>query len=381
MKNLLVPALSSALLLAPGLEAQTVQPDPGHLRRVQVPAAERPVLHVVYDVHQDRIRSVTSLPAGAQAIGPTPCYDNSSIYLSDTYVVSDPGTELLAWGTKRCTGGGRLRSVTLLYLSEAVDVVDGGPGGTLQFALFRGTRGFGTVGSEIFRRTITGLPSGTIVTPTTYLTLDFGLEPLPLPNGPIGWSFLQLDGDTGPVLVTAPDAFLGTIDGLDLYSPGPARPASYVGTFNYASINCHCANMFVQLDEIAADEVAETTVVPDSGLNPVILEEVFPPRVGQLWVTRVDVPQPGTIGPNPPFTVLATTAALRSVPALTPYGEVLVDLTTSLVPNQLDEGTYYRFLAPDLALVGYEFYTQAAVLPPAAPSIFLTNALHHRIGF
>lgn len=362
--------------------SQTVQPDPGYLRTLQVAPGELQLRHVVYDVQQDRVLSVTSLPSGSQAFGSSPCYDNSDVFFDVdlvTYIVSDPGTELVAWGVKRCTGAGRLRNVTLFYVSEAIDASAGGPGGTLQFALYGGTTGFGSPGTELFRRTITGLPSGSVF--GNYLTLDFGTEPLPLGNGPIGWGFLQLDGDTGPARVRAPRGLLGTIDGLDFYSPGPASAATYVGTFNYGgATGCHCANMFIQLDEIADDEVAETTVVNGSGVNPVLLEEVFPPRVGHFWVERVDVPQVGGVG-TPPFTVLATTAGLLPAPVATPFGELLVDRGLTLIPPQFEEGTYYRLLPSDLSLVGYEFYTQAAVLPPSSTSITLTNALRHRIGY
>lgn len=384
--------LSLLLALSPTTVAQAqlsqaVQPDPGYLRTLQVAPGDLLLRHVVYDVQQDRITSVTNLPAGAQAIGSSPCYDNSDVYFDGvhpaTYIVSDPGTELLAWGIKRCTGASRLRNVTLFYASEARDVSAGGPGGTLQFALYGGTSGFGSTGTELFRRTITGLPSGG--GSGNFLTLDFGTDPLPLPNGRIGWGFLQLDGDTGPVRVLAPRGLLGTIDGLDFFSPGPASAETYVGTFNYASSGCSCANMFLQLEEIADDEVAETTVVNGSGANPVLLEEVFPPRVGHFWVERVAVLHPGGQsgggGGTPPFTVLATTAGLLPAPVATPFGELLVDRGLTLIPPQFEEGTYYRLLPSDLSLVGYEFYTQAAVLPPSSTSIYLTNALRHRIGY
>ena len=279
--------LLGSLALGTPLTAQHVVQTTGgpQMRKVATVEGGRPVLHVRYDVESDRITSIERLTpdsAGTERAGP-PCFDNSDYFLPDTYVVTDPGQEIVNWGRKNCTGASRLRSVTLLYLSEAVSTTVGGPGGTLQFVLYSGTRGFNQLGTEVFRRTITGLPSGGVTTdpPTTYLTLDFGANPLPLLDGNIGWGFLQLDGDTGPMLVNAPNAQWGTADAMDVYSPGPARSDTYLGTFNYGAI-CGCASTFLQFEEIANNEVALTTVRNGSGVNPLLLEEIFPPRIGLI---------------------------------------------------------------------------------------------------
>jgi len=380
--------LGVSLLAVPFDAQQVVQPSGGMvLRKLPPSQGPRPVVHVVYDVAHDRIASIETLSPGQANLIAPPCFDNSAIYLDDTYVVTDPGQELVNWGFKNCPGASRLRSITLLYLSEAQDVAAGGPGGVLQFSLWSGTRGFNRLGTEIFRRTITGLPSGHLVSPTTFLTLDFGANPLPLPDGNIGWGFLQLDGDTGPVLVTAPNVLIGTVDAMDIYSPGPAQAATYLGTFNYGGSGtiCHCANTFIQLDEIANNEVASTTVLNGSGVNPQILEELFPPRIGQLWAVRVDVPNPcpgGTLcSGNPDFTILFLSAGNLAAPLASPYGEVLIDPSQRLSAPLLGEGAYFRLLPSDISLVGVVLYAQAATLPPASPTVALTNALRLRVGY
>ena len=92
-----------------------------------------------------------------------------------------------------------------------------------------GSRGEKTVpAAELFRHTFTGLPGSLVPNRLTTLSLviDFGTEPLDLPDGMLGWGVLQLDGRTGSLLVQAPNAALQTADALDTYSPGPASAAS-----------------------------------------------------------------------------------------------------------------------------------------------------------
>lgn len=360
------------------------------MRRVDSPNGERPMLHVTYDVSEHRIRSVETLGAGGLSgtqRGSPPCFDNSNFYLGDTYVVTDPGQELVNWGRKNCTGASRLKKVTVAYLSEATPVSAGGPGATIHVALYSGTRGFNQLGTEIFRRTITGLPSdflsGPNIVPTVFLTLDFGANPLPLADGNFGWGFLQLDGDSGPMLVNAPNAQWGTADAMDIYSPGPAHAASYVGTFNYGT-RCRCASTWMQLEEIANNEVALTTVRNGSGVNPELLEGLFPPRIGQVWAARVDVPNPcptGICGGNPDFTILFTSAAMLPTPVASRFGEILIDRSLARTPPLFGEGAYFYAIPADTTLVGLNVFVQAAVLPDALPTITLTNALQLRIGY
>jgi len=375
------------LLLALGVVAlpqqaqQAAQPGAPGFRQAKIQGGNGPrgVVHTTYDVTTGTMTTVEYGP-DTHTSGTTPCFDNSDYYLWDTYVVTDPGQELVNWGRKNCAGASLLRKVTIGYLSEAVRVEDGGPGGTLQVALYSGTRGFNALGTEVFRRTFTGLPArgDRPAPPDQFLTIDFGAYPLPLADGNFGWGFLQLDGDTGPMLVNAPNAQWGTADAMDIYSPGPARPATYVGTFNYSI--CECASTWMQLEEIPLIETARTTVVNGSGVNPELLEEVFPPRIGQLWAVRVDVVRESS--GNPDFTILTLSAGALATPVPTPYGELLIDRSLSLSPPLFGEGTYFYSIPADTALVGRVMFAQAVVLPPSAVTrITLTNALRLRLGY
>lgn len=356
-------------------------------------------LHVTYDVAQARVTSVRD--GDTHLLGTPPCFDNSEIVFPDDpqYVVAFAGEELQNWGMKNCPGASRLKSFTICYRSEALDVSQGGPGASFSIALQEGARGFGRPGTEIWRGTFTGFPSAgapagpTIVydhlgqpfltranEPIVFLTVDFGIDPLPLPDGNIGWSFLQLDGDTGPVLVWAPKTALGTSDAMDLYSPGPPTAASYVGTFNYGGCSrgnfTPCANAWIQLVEIENSEVASSAILEGNGVNRSILRELFPARLGTVWSARID------ISDQPPTTTLTLLhiSAGALTPFATPFGEILVDPAQRLARALPGEGGYTSPIPADVSLVGFTLYLQGSVHPPSAP-LYLTNALRVRVGY
>jgi hypothetical protein len=357
---------------------------PANIRgRAGSPPVER-VLHVTYDVASDRIRSVRDANPNEFGLGSF-CFDNSestdpSIF---PYVVANSGEDLLNWGTKNCPGASRLRSFTMAYRSEANDPAFGGPGAVFSVALYSGTTGFGQPGTEVFRHTFSGLPTAGGLTGFVIFTVDFGIDPLPLADGAFGWSYLQLDGDSGPLLVRAPKPLLGTRDAIDIYSPGPATPATYIGTFNYGGCTGgsgeECANTWMQLDEIANNEVADSAVLNGSGANPVLLREIFPARLGRVWAVRVDATVPDPYAN--PYTILFGSRAAAATPISTRYGEFLLDPAQQAFRPNLAEAGYTFSIPADTALVGLRFFVQAAVLPPANPSVILTNALRVRIGY
>lgn len=397
-------AIVPLLFLAPLTTAQGPHPRQPEVRGG---TGARPItreLHVLYDAAEARVRSVRDLTQ-SEALG-APCFDSSEIVVPEDpqYLVAFAGEELLSWGTKNCPGASRLRSLTICYRSEALDVSQGGPGAAFSIALHQGARGFGNPGTEIWRGTFTGLPSRgapagpTVVyehlgqpfmtrpdEPIVFLTIDFGVNPLPLNDGNFGWSFLQLDGDSGPVSVWAPKAAYGTADALDIYSPGPLDATSYVGTFNYGgcrrdhcpsvTLCIPCASMWIQLDEIANNEVASSSVLNGSGVNRAILSELFPARLGTVWAARMDIDDQ----PLGTTTLLHLSAASTSaIP--TPFGEILIDPTRRISPARPGQGAYTNAVPADTSLVGFTFFLQGSVVPGTGP-LFLTNALRVRVGY
>jgi hypothetical protein len=328
-----------------------------------------PMMRVVYDVAEGRIRSIE--PAGPDRIAlGGPCYDNSGGYLAAS-VVTNAGEELVDWGVKQCRESGLIRSFTIAFQNFGPDI--GGPSGAMSIALYQGTRGWGELGTEVFRRTITGLPRG-----SGQLVVDFGIDPLPLGDGPIGWGVLQVDGDTGPILVTAPSLLLGTVDALDLYVPGPATPDRYVGTFNYGTCSAWgCASLYLQIDEIPKSQVAASFIVNGTGVNPVLLDEILPARIGETWVGRIDI----TAEPFGTTTLLVPSSATIA-PVLHPLGELLLDPARMLAAPVPGFGGYAFPIPADAALAGMRLFVQGLVLPDGgvAPA-YLTNALRIRLGY
>ena len=343
------------------------------------------VVHITYDVALERIRTVRESSPNEFALGTPPCFDNSEpsgVLVPATSVVANPGEDLLSWGTKRCSGASLLRGFTIAYISSALSLDRGGPGAAFSIALYSGATGFGQPGTEIFRHTFSGLPAGPGLV-LYFLTLDFTTDPLPLADGPFGWSYLQIDSHTGPILVEAPKPILGTRDALDIYGPGPARPSNYIGTFNYGGCQVPgsiepCACTWMQLDEILTSELALSAELNGSGVNPQILHEYLPARLGHVWSAGIDVTLPSP--PRSNVTALLVSNALGT-PQRTRYGEILIDLSQPFAPPIFGEAAYNFAIPASRALVGRRLYMQAALLPPLRPRIELTNALRVRIGY
>jgi len=349
-------------------------------------------VQATYDVGRGEITRMRRFTGEAAqiAMGAAPCYDNSrrTLQLPDgQYIVSNSGEELLNWGVKNCQGASLLRRMTIQYGTEELDRSAGGPGAALGLALYSGTTGFGVVGVEIYRQTFVGLPGRIGNEPNFHayvdLEIDFTSAPLHMDDAPFGWGFLQLDGGTGPVSVVAPRRLLGTVDAMDVYHPGPADPSTYVGTFNFGGCPLTggggpCANMYLQLDEVALNEVASTRVINGSGTNPVIFHEIFPARLGHTWSAWIDAQVPGVT--LQPYTLLLTSVAQRN-PVNTPAGQLLIDLNQRIVTAIPGEAAYTQVIPPVAALAGVEVFLQGVVLPPASTTMQLTNALGVRIGY
>ncbi len=379
--------LAAFATLADLTVAQQLSPSLPLPRVTSVPAPEPgdEVLHAYYDVQEDRIREVRSESWGQIGLGNAPCFDNSELAgdpgnATSFFVTPHPGEELVSWGFKFCRESGLVRRVTIGFGSNAEDLSGGGPGGAISFALYQGTQGFGVLGTEVFRRTISGLPFNGGHVPL-FLTIDFGTQPLRLSDGNIGWGFLQLDGATGPFLVRAPRRILGTANAMDLYSIGPASSSEYRGTFNYGSQACSdpwfslCASQWLQLEEVPAREVAVSLVRNGSGVNPVLLHETLPARLGQLWAANLVALDP--LGFRHPTVLFLSNADFG--PQSSPFGELLIDLAQQLGRPRIGRGGYTAPIPADLALAGRRIHLQGFVQDPAGE--YLTNALRVTVGY
>jgi len=113
-----------------------------------------------------------------------------------------------------------------------------------------------------------------------------------------------------------------------------------------------------------------------SGVNPVILTSLAPPRLGTTWTGRVDASAiPGAF-----LSALEVRTALDAGTP-TPWGELLIGGTTLFAAARASTGTFddFAFAIPaDPALIAFEAHVQAAVRAPGAST--LTNALLLRLG-
>jgi hypothetical protein len=388
MKTHLTTLSLVALAALSGRNAAQQLPAPFPLPEVHPAPALEPgseVLHVTYDVQRGRIRDIRSEPWGRIGLGNTPCYDNSELgtldpgNTSNHWVTPHPGEELVSWGFKLCRESGLVRRVTIGFGSNAIDPSAGGPGGAISFALYQGTEGFGVLGTEVFRRTISGLPNNHGHLPM-FLTIDFGTQPLRLADGNIGWGFLQLDGVTGPFLVRAPKRILGTANAMDLYAIGPASRSEYLGTFNYSG-GCTdpffslCASQWLQLEEVPAREVAASVIRNGSGVNPVLLHETLPARLGELWAANLVALD--SLGRPLPTVLFLSNSAFGPQPSR--FGELLIDLAQQVGSPRIGTSGYTGFIPANLALAGRRIFMQGFVQDPAGE--FLTNSLRVTVGY
>jgi len=341
-------------------------------------------LQLTYDA-QGNLLDRRDVNPFVENIGTMLCYDNSNLGTCISqipFTVADPGTELLDWGFKSSACTGKVSTLAFAYRTGALDPSVGGPGASFGVSVRRGTTGFNNNGTEIYRQVFTGMP-GSLTTfpysPVVVVKIDFSPTPLTLPNGPIGWSYLQLDGQTGPVLVEAPDLVLGTQDALDVFKPGPIAPNSYTGTFNFASQPCKPAeccpygSLWFQVGTIENQE-ATSTVQPGSGINPLVFNEVLPAVMGQNWVGQVDL----TNFPFAQATYLLSSRATQPT-ALTPFGELWVDTSQPVIAPQIGLGLHIVAVPVSLELVGTLIHTQAVIEMPGQ-TFQLTNGLDVTMG-
>ena len=392
--------LLALLPLAPALAAQErpvlrLMPEPlppGAVASSRVPLVER----ITYDVASGELRdrravSLDTVPQGALALG-TACFDNSDLgacgmQFASPWTIGDlPGDELLDWGVKICGGSKMVQSLTIGYRTTELDVADGGPGATLSFGLYRGTLGWNRVGTEVFRRTFTGLPGQRAPNndphgaPFVFVTIDFGAQPLFLPDGPIGWGYMLLDNDstiaTGPLLVKAPSPTTSVVDALDVFQPGPASTGVYKGTFNFGTQCNHgppcCPDASTWLQIVEAPLGA--TVMNGSGVNPSVFSELIPARLGQGWVTAFDL----SARPSTGLTMILLSRSSLAPPRASRLGEVLSDPQGWFGPISLGKAIHVVPIPNTTALAGTSFFAQGVLQSGTGRQ--LTNALEVPVG-
>ena len=374
MKTRALRLLPLGLLLAAPLAAQVDAPP---LITPTTPATEARYVTIDWATQTtitDEVRPLT--PDHQKAV--TSCFANTRAAGGIWSLFDYVNDEIVDWGVKSCQQTSVVTEFTFCYMTVAGDPSVGGPGAAMEWTLYRGTDGFGDLGTEVARYAFSGLPgSSTPGQPTwipTYVTVDLSGAPLVIPDGNIGWSFMCTDGASGPLLVWAPNPSLGIRDAVDVYRPGPATAGNYAGTFNWGA-GSPVGSFWFELVEDPGDIVGWSTLVNGSGVNPMVLTEITPPLLGTNWVTMLDP----SSWPGAPSTFLALSYDAIP-PVMTNWGEVLIDAT--LPGTILDIGYAVHSVEVPLlpVLAGLELHAQGGVFLGGG-DIALTNGIDITLGW
>ena len=304
----------------------------------------------------------------------TLCWDNSN---TPPFVGSfQPGEEVVDWGVKACQGTGVVRAFRVAYETTALDVASGGPGAALSVAFYEGTNGSGVLGTETARYFLSGLPASSVAATasTHFVDVDLGDFPFCLDDGDIGFGFACEDGLTQPLMTVAPNSAIGTQNKLDLYSPAPASPATFQGSFDFGPTQPF-ASLYLQVFEDPGDILASSTLFNGSGINPLVYSEISKAVLGTTWLTRVDLSN----YPDANFTaqVLSTQGGLS---ISTAFGELFVNLADPGAIATLSIGIHALDIPKDAFILGRTFHSQTAIFRPTATPI-LTNGIDVIPGF
>lgn len=321
---------------------------------------------------------ITPGPAGVLKT-PVTCYSN--IAFVGSLGLPPINNEWVDWGDKSCGMTQFVEQFQIGYASRRADASIGGPGASLDIALYQGTSGggFAFLGTEIARFAFTGLPgrTGGVGTFSAYsLTITITSGPIPVCDGDIGWGYTDVDGDTGPLLVAttgvcfgAPDPLTGTEDCFDRYT-APASAGGYLGTSAFTTVGR--ASFWMRIDEHDGSSTTSATV-NGTNVNPLIYTQAAPPVLAQPWNTMIDTTAyPGAV---------ATAIAFCDdpfPPTMIGAGELLVDISTpSLLFIDIALGAHTNAAPKDLSLVGNSIHTQGAVYDGM---LHLANGIDFTLG-
>ncbi len=348
---------------------------------------ELPVDEIRYIHYDYATKKVTHLDGPLASAGEAPGTSFANTALTLIGIPTPIGDEIVDWGVK----AGGLTSVVsggeLGYVTTALDPSVFGPGADVEVALFSGTLGSctpGDPGVELVRLTFTGLPGSLTGAPIGYIMfVDVGSTAFVLPDGPIGWSYVGLDGVTGPLTIVVGAQPTGTVDLLDVYTPAPATTGVCSGPSMVTGPGTN--SLYVRLEEEDGTEPPEETIDNGSDVNPMLFGPgSTPPAIGSVWDP--------TFAPGLPGTTMLEIIGLSLAPlppgVILPFGELLIDIAPPnffLTVVKPPGGPFAIPIPLNTNLIDVEIFTQAVRVftnpgPPGPPLISAGNRTDITIG-
>ena len=298
------------------------------------------------------------------------------------------GTPLFAeewvdWGVKAGGLTGVACTLEFGYATTALDPSIGGPGADLEIAVYAGTVGGCTVGdvaAEVQRLSFTGLPGSLDGSAAGFtVAYELGGDTFTLADGPIGWSYVGVDGVSGPLLITVGADATGTVDGFDLYVPAPASTGICLGTFTFSTPGV--GSFYLRLEEDDGSEPGSQTPRPGTGFNIGVLSpSATLPKIGQAWAPSLTTPAVAT----PVLDFLAISSVSMPPFILPGFGELMIGVVApnplAVISGPLGSGTPFSVPFPlNCSFVGVSLTSQAGQVDVSG-TVGLTDALDFTFG-
>jgi hypothetical protein len=303
-----------------------------------------------------------------------PTYSNTTT--TGFYAVPAFGSEYVDWGVKVGGGSGWSDSMMWGYATTILDPGAGGPGASFWVTAMFGTTGFGNPGIKAFAQPVIGAPgSADGTTPTGFLlSFDNCASMVFLPDGPIGYSFTNCDGASGPLLAAVGCCGTSTVDSMDQWVAPATLGGTFLGTFSFTTAGI--ASLIFEMTEDDGSTPATAAVSRNSVLspNPSVFSETSIAKYNANWNTSI------VMGPTDFATVMAVSVGGAFDIPVPGLGAVLINITP---PNPIiidvAAGSHTFPIPADCSLSGIKWSAQGVTVDIGG-GLTLTNALDFSTG-
>ena len=238
-------------------------------------------------------------PVGGKQAASSLCFANDVLPSGQPTYPMIPGQELIDWGSKSCGSSTVVTRFQVRLETDALDQALGGPGTVFGLKLYAGTSGGapGQLGTLIAEYdVISSFGTTDPATPVTVLFERSFPTPLLVPDGPIGWGYVDQGQQHGISLVRTAggdcsgslgDPTTGTFDCLADYDYPADAGGAYYGTFEWLP---GITSTFFRLYE---EDVFPAFAIPFNIAPNPSSYVAEPPRIGRIWKGTVDLTTTG----------------------------------------------------------------------------------------